>query len=101
MKNINKLNIIKFVFNNESREVLGVVYEDILNSNFVDIFVFPDGVYRIHEDDLISIEESDIETNEFEDEVRNDLKRAIIQGIFPCRGMKIEDILENFYKLDI
>lgn len=70
-------------------EVLGVVYENILNSNLLDIFVFPDGVYRIHENDLLSIEESDAEATKWEGEVKDDIKRAIIQGIFPCKGIKL------------
>lgn len=70
-----KLNIIKFVFKDEPREVLGVVRESIWNSSILDIFVFPSGkVYRIHEKDLLNIGESDVEaTDEWEDEVKDDI----------------------------
>jgi hypothetical protein len=94
---------VSFIYNGKETMKHGIIYNDILSEKMFDLFIYPDGVYRILANEIISIKESKIQDKKWEDNIDNFYKDTTKNSIIKFvsgKGQTIDDIMEKYLKLD-
>jgi len=93
---------ISFIYKGTEITKTGIIYNDILSEKILDLFIYPDGVYRIPVIEITNIKESKIQDKKGENNIDNfykDTAKKSVINFISGRGQSINDIMSGFNKL--